>query len=87
LKATHIDRLYNAGKSSDKKDQRYLASINSIYDMVAALPDSYTEQDSDRFEHAHDVIKATGVRTKQLYAAPTQDDATRLLMEALKKRE
>jgi hypothetical protein len=87
LKKTHIIGAYNTEKSSDKKDQRYLASVNSIFDMVAALPDGYTQQESARFEHAHDVIKATGVSTKQLYAASTQEDATRLLMDALKKRE
>ena len=87
LKKTHIIGAYDTDKSSDKKDQRYLASVNSIYDLVAALPATYSEQDSGKFEHAHDVIKATGVSTKQLYAASNQDDATRLLMDALKKRE
>jgi hypothetical protein len=87
LKKMHLVGAYNADKSSGNKDQRYLASVNSIFDMVAALPDQYTPNDSAKFEHAHDVIKATGVSTKRLYAATDQEAATRLLMEALKKRE
>ena len=87
LEKTHIISAYDTSKSTGVKESRYLASVNTIYDMVAALPAAYAEQDADKFEHAHDVIKATGVSTKQLYAAGTQEDATRLLMDALKKRD
>ncbi len=87
LQKTHLIGAYDVKKSSGKKDQEYLASINSIYDMIAALPATYTEQDADQFENAHDVIAATGVSTTKLYKADTPDEATRLLMEALKKRD
>ena len=87
LEKTHLVGAYDVSKSSGEKDKRYLASVNSIYDMIAALPAAYTDQDADQFENVHEVIKATGVSTKQLYEAANQDVATGLLMDALKKRD
>lgn len=87
LQKTNLVNRYDKSKSTNNKEQEYLRSVNTIYDMVAALPATYSDQDSPKFEHAHDVIKATGVSTKKLYAAVDQEEATRLLMDALKKRD
>src|SRR5690606_13129266 len=81
LQKTHILDAYNAEKSTGKKEARYLETINAIYDMVAALPATYSDQDAGKFEYANDVIAATGVNTKKLYEATNQEAATRLLLE------
>jgi hypothetical protein len=47
LQKTHLVNAYNENKSTGEKDKRYLASVNTIYDMVAALPATYTYQDAD----------------------------------------
>src|SRR5690606_1344868 len=68
LQKTHLVDFYNADKSTGKKEARYLETINAIYDLVAALPPAYSDQDADKYEYANDVIVATGVNTKKLYA-------------------
>lgn len=80
---------YDAGKSTSKKDEQYLADTQHLIGMMAGLPDWNNGSDPkvvSQYERTEGMVRATGVRTKELYNARDEAEVTKLFMDAMKTR-
>lgn len=87
---TITKKIFNAEKSTEKKNARRLHDANLILDMIANLP-PYKAGDEGikaQYQRVEDFISATGINPKELYRLNGNIEKQReLLMNGMKKRE
>ncbi|MGE5597498.1 MAG: hypothetical protein ACM3S1_15840 [Hyphomicrobiales bacterium] len=84
-----LAKVFNADKSTAKKQAQYEQDTKSIVKMMTKLP-PYKEGDSaseQAYGDAYLVLKATGVQTKELFQETDNAKKVRMILDALAQRD